>query len=103
MQRRSVKVSTALFALRIASDALRKARLQPAAFLLYFLILGEQVMAIERLMLAVGRMERALSRLETGQRAMRPTNDGLMQKHEQLKQETRAAIAEIDTLLASAS
>jgi hypothetical protein len=60
-------------------------------------------MAIERLMLAVGRIERALSRLETTSPPPRITDDELRRKHERLKQETRAALAEIDNLMASTS
>jgi hypothetical protein len=56
----------------------------------------------DRLMQAIGRMERALSRLENID--LRPLSGGtepsdLAQRHERLKSETRAAISEIDGLL----
>lgn len=58
-------------------------------------------MAQQRLILAIGRIERALSRIE--QLPERPTTSGgdpdLLARHEQLKSETRAAIREIDELL----
>jgi hypothetical protein len=58
----------------------------------------------DRLMQAIGRMERALSRLENID--LRPSPGGadpsdLAQRHERLKSETRAAISEIDGLVSS--
>lgn len=60
-------------------------------------------MAQDRLMQAIGRMERALTRIEAID--LSPSeNSGhdpaLAQRHEQLKAETRAAVSEIDRLLA---
>jgi hypothetical protein len=55
-------------------------------------------MAQERLILAIGRIERALSRLE----AVKVPTGGdteLQARHEALKSETRAAIRDIDALL----
>jgi hypothetical protein len=55
-------------------------------------------MAQERLILAIGRIERALSRLET----VKVTAGGdteLRSRHEALKSEARAAIRDIDALL----
>lgn len=57
-------------------------------------------MAAQRLIVAIGRIERALSRLEQ----MPPTNESgpdvyLNERHEKLKAETRIAIADIDRLI----
>jgi hypothetical protein len=58
-------------------------------------------MAVQRLIVAIGRMERALSRLEQLPKpATTVTDNGLANRHEKLKVETRAAIAEIDHILA---
>jgi hypothetical protein len=58
-------------------------------------------MAQPQLIMAIGRIERALSRIE--QAPPRSINVGdatkLQAKHEQLKAETRAAIADLDELL----
>ena len=58
-------------------------------------------MAQQQLIMAIGRIERALSRLE--QVPMQaPVGDGnseLFARHERLKAETRAAINEIDDLI----
>lgn len=62
-------------------------------------------MAHQRLILAIGRIERALSRLEkTGleKPAMAAGDPELQRKHERLKAEAQAAIEEIDTILAGA-
>jgi hypothetical protein len=56
----------------------------------------------DKLMQAIGRMERALSRLESvdhSPAASSAESSDLAQRHEQLKAETRAAISEIDGLL----
>jgi hypothetical protein len=55
-------------------------------------------MADERLIVAIGRIERALTRLET---LKMPSNgDGaLIARYETLKSETRAVIRDIDALL----
>ncbi|HEV7233075.1 MAG TPA: hypothetical protein VGN36_02445 [Sphingorhabdus sp.] len=58
-------------------------------------------MATERLIVAIGRIERALSRLEQVPAASAPAGDNeLASRHEKLKSETRAAIADIDRILA---
>ena len=60
-------------------------------------------MADERLNFAVGRIERALSRIE--KLAISPTasDEGdLSKRHEKLKSETRAAIHDMDKILAGA-
>jgi hypothetical protein len=64
--------------------------------------LGDQVMAEQQLMQAIGRIERALSRLEqTDFSAPRAIDDsGLSERHEQLKAATVSALADIDRLLA---
>jgi hypothetical protein len=55
-------------------------------------------MADERLILAIGRIERALSRLETVK--MQSTDDSdLSARHEALKSETRSVLRDIDALL----
>ncbi|MBL0923919.1 MAG: hypothetical protein IBJ12_05565 [Sphingomonadaceae bacterium] len=58
-------------------------------------------MATQRLIVAIGRVERALSRLEQMQH-ISPVDkdDNLADRHEKLKAETRAAIGEIDRILA---
>ena len=58
-------------------------------------------MAQPQLIMAIGRIERALSRIE---QAPRPTvgaggDTELLAKHERLKSETRAAIADLDEML----
>jgi hypothetical protein len=61
-------------------------------------------MATQRLIVAIGRIERALSRLE--QMPPSPTekaDEELIGRHDKLKAETRAAIAEIDRILAGAA
>lgn len=55
-------------------------------------------MAQEQLILAIGRIERALSRLEKA-RIPAGGNSELLARHEALKSETRAAIRDIDALL----
>ena len=55
-------------------------------------------MAQEQLILAIGRIERALSRLETVKVPARGDAE-LQARHETLKSETRAAIRDIDVLL----
>ncbi len=59
-------------------------------------------MAQQRLIQAIGRIERALSRLEQAPLKTAGTADdnGLVAKHEQLKAETQAAIRDIDRILA---
>lgn len=60
-------------------------------------------MSNDRMMQAIGRIERALARLEIigPRRAESPAGDpGLAARHEKLKAETRSAIGEIDRLLA---
>jgi hypothetical protein len=59
-------------------------------------------MAEQQLIIAIGRIERALSRIE---RAPPPSfnvsNDTELQaSHDRLKAETRAAIADLDTIIA---
>ncbi len=58
-------------------------------------------MANERLILAIGRIENALSRLEQynpGESSGDADSD-LVQRHEHLKSEARAAITAIDSIL----
>jgi hypothetical protein len=55
-------------------------------------------MVQERLILAIGRIERALSRLEKV-RIPASGDSELLARHEALKSETRAAIRDIDALL----
>lgn len=60
-------------------------------------------MAQQRLIMAIGRIERALSRLEQAripQAAETESNPELQAKYDRLKAETQAAIREIDQLLA---
>ncbi len=64
-------------------------------------------MAQEQLIVAIGRIERALSRLEqidlsSGNQEAQSNSGGdadLIARHERLKAETRAAISEIDALI----
>ena len=58
-------------------------------------------MAEQQLIIAIGRIERALSRIEQAPRPSAGTPDGseLLAKHEQLKTETRAAIVDLDRLI----
>jgi hypothetical protein len=58
-------------------------------------------MAQPQLIMAIGRIERALSRIEQAPRPAAGTgvDPELLSKHEQLKSETRAAIADMDRLL----
>jgi hypothetical protein len=58
----------------------------------------------QRLIVAIGRIERALSRLEQAPQPSTPVADNnLSDRHEKLKSETRAAIADIDRILAGES
>ena len=59
-------------------------------------------MAQQRLIQAIGRIERALSRLEQAPLKTTGTADDsrLVAKHEQLKAETQTAIRDIDRILA---
>lgn len=67
-------------------------------------------MANERLILAIGQMERALTRLETAQANLPAApvstaiaeNGDLLARHEQLKAAAAEALAGIDSLLAKA-
>jgi phage host-nuclease inhibitor protein Gam len=60
-------------------------------------------MATQRLIVAIGRIERALSRLEQmPQPSPAKIDDDLAGRHEKLKAETRAAIGEIDRILGGA-
>ena len=55
----------------------------------------------QRLIVAIGRIERALSRLEQVPKPSLSDIDGdLSDRHEKLKSETRVAIADIDRILA---
>jgi hypothetical protein len=61
-------------------------------------------MAEQRLIVAIGRIERALSRLEQiPDRAASVADNDLAQRHEILKSETRSAIADIDRILGGAA
>ena len=58
-------------------------------------------MAQQQLIMAIGRVERALSRIE---QAPHPTatagsDSELLAKHERLKSQTKAAIADLDQLI----
>lgn len=79
----------------------RTSHLRGHANLLSDVVKGWKVMPQQRLILAIERIERALSRLERielpGSSA--PVDPDLRDKHEQLKAETQAAIREIDALL----
>ncbi|WP_411290128.1 hypothetical protein [Sphingorhabdus sp.] len=60
-------------------------------------------MAEERFIVAIGRIERALSRIE--KMALSPTDDentDLSERHKKLKSQTLAAIQDIDKILAGA-
>ena len=60
-------------------------------------------MAEERFIVAIGRIERALSRLE--KMALSPAvseSSDLSERHKKLKSETLAAIGDIDKILAGA-
>lgn len=58
-------------------------------------------MATQRLIVAIGRIERALSRLEQlPAEANSEAVSDLAGKHEQLKAETRAVISDLDAILA---
>lgn len=58
-------------------------------------------MAEQQLIIAIGRIERALSRIEQAPRPSAGASDDskLLAKHEQLKTETRAAIVDLDRLI----
>lgn len=61
-------------------------------------------MAAQRLIVAIGRIERALSRLEQIPETSTAAPDSeLANRHEKLKAETRAAISDIDRILAGAA
>jgi hypothetical protein len=61
-------------------------------------------MATQRLIVAIGRVERALSRLEKLPHSLlTEPDDELVTRHEKLKAETRAVIGEIDRILAGAA
>jgi hypothetical protein len=65
--------------------------------------IGSKKMAHDRLIEAIGRMERALGRLEAIDLSPSPnvgSDRELAQRHEALKSETRAAIGDISRLLA---
>ena len=59
----------------------------------------------QQLIIAIGRIERALSRIEQVPRPAVCTDDNtkLQAKHEQLKSKTVAAIAELDQLISGQS
>jgi hypothetical protein len=57
----------------------------------------------QRFIVAIGRIERALSRIEKS--AIAPASAGnydLVERHEKLKSETRMAIRDLDKILAGA-
>ncbi|WP_295442765.1 hypothetical protein [Sphingorhabdus sp. EL138] len=57
----------------------------------------------QRFIVAIGRIERALSRIEKSAIAPAPTGDnGLAERHEKLKSETLMAIQDLDKILADA-
>lgn len=61
-------------------------------------------MAEERFIVAIGRIERALSRIEKLVIARAVTSDSdLAERHERLKSETLGAIQDLDKILAGAS
>lgn len=58
-------------------------------------------MAVQQLIVAIGRIERALSRLERLPDRQEPVGDPeLANRHEKLKSETREALKQIDDILA---
>ncbi len=58
-------------------------------------------MSQERLILAIGRIERALSRIEQAPMLMSASADhDLALRHEKLKAETKAVLSDIDRLIA---
>ncbi|NJM51276.1 MAG: hypothetical protein HC843_10755 [Sphingomonadales bacterium] len=60
-------------------------------------------MSHEKLILAIGRMERALSRLEQapqGAIGAHLSDSALLTKHDKLKSETSAVLADLDRLIA---
>jgi hypothetical protein len=58
-------------------------------------------MAEERFIVAIGRIERALSRIEQMQLPHKGAHDAeLAVRHERLKTETNAAIKDLDAILA---
>jgi hypothetical protein len=59
-------------------------------------------MAQQQLIMAIGRIERALSRLEQvpARSPAGQSDAGLTDRHEQLKAETKAALDDIDRILA---
>ena len=56
-------------------------------------------MAEPQLIMAIGRIERALSRIEQAPRPVAVDTE-LNSRHEKLKAETKAAIADLDAILA---
>jgi hypothetical protein len=57
-------------------------------------------MAEERFIVAIGRIERALSRIEKMQLSQNaPPDVELADKHQRLKNETQAAIKDLDAML----
>jgi hypothetical protein len=58
-------------------------------------------MSQERLILAIGRIERALSRIEQAPMPVSASADNdLARRHEKLKAETKAVLSDIDRLIA---
>jgi len=55
----------------------------------------------ERFIVAIGRIERALSRIELGIDSAKnnATDAGLAERHENLKQQTETALSMIDSIL----
>lgn len=57
----------------------------------------------QRFILAIGRIERALSRIEKSATSPGPTgNNDLAERHEKLKSETHIALRDLDKILAGA-
>ena len=57
----------------------------------------------QRFIVAIGRIERALSRIEKSAASPVPTGDNdLAERHERLKSETLMAIQDLDKILADA-
>ena len=57
----------------------------------------------QRFIVAIGRIERALSRIEKSAASPVPTGDNdLAERHETLKSETRIALRDLDKILAGA-